>query len=77
MDCEGRMITLELEDYYFNLVYTPNSGDGLKRLKERQEWDRLYADYLMKLDEKKPVIRAVSISQIILTRMTGFPFLEV
>ena len=52
MDCEGRMITLELEDYYFNLVYTPNSGDGLKRLKERQEWDRLYADYLMKLDEK-------------------------
>ena len=56
MDCEGRMITLELEDYYFNLVYTPNSGDGLKRLKERQEWDRLYADYLMKLDEKKPVI---------------------
>jgi exodeoxyribonuclease-3 len=37
-------------------VYTPNAGDGLKRLKERQEWDQKYGDYLAKLDQKKPVI---------------------
>ncbi len=56
MDFEGRMITLELPDFYFNLVYTPNAGDGLKRLEERQEWDRKYADYLSGLDAEKPVI---------------------
>ena len=56
MDDEGRMITLELKDYFFNLVYTPNAGDGLKRLKERQEWDKCYANYLANLDKKKPVI---------------------
>lgn len=56
MDLEGRMITLELPDFYFNLVYTPNAGDGLKRLAERQVWDRQYADYLAGLDQKKPVI---------------------
>ena len=56
MDCEGRMITLELPDFFFNLVYTPNAGDGLRRLAERQVWDEKYADYLAGLDEKKPVI---------------------
>ena len=56
MDEEGRMITLELPDYYFNLVYTPNAGDGLKRLAERQIWDQKYADYLAELDSRKPVI---------------------
>lgn len=56
MDCEGRTITLELPDFFFNLVYTPNAGDGLKRLSERQVWDEKYADYLAGLDEKKPVI---------------------
>ena len=56
MDSEGRMITLELKDFFFNLVYTPNAGDGLKRLKERQEWDRRYAAYLKALDGTKPVI---------------------
>ena len=56
MDLEGRLITLELPDIYFNLVYTPNAGDGLKRLPQRQEWDLKYADYLMELDKKKPVI---------------------
>ena len=50
MDLEGRMITLELPDFYFNLVYTPNAGDGLKRLGERQVWDQKYADYLSGLD---------------------------
>ena len=56
MDLEGRMITLELPDFYFNLVYTPNAGDGLRRLGERQIWDRKYADYLSDLDQTKPVI---------------------
>lgn len=56
MDSEGRIITLEFEDFYFTQVYTPNAGDGLRRLALRQEWDVLYADYLAKLDEKKPVI---------------------
>ena len=56
MDLEGRMITLETGDFYFNLVYTPNAGDGLKRLGERQIWDRKYAEYLSGLDAAKPVI---------------------
>ena len=56
MDDEGRLIVLESDDFYFVNVYTPNAGDGLKRLSERQEWDRLYADYLAELDQKKPVI---------------------
>ena len=56
MDEEGRLITLELPDFYFNLVYTPNAGDGLKRLGERQQWDERYADYLAELDKVKPVV---------------------
>ena len=56
MDCEGRMITLELPDFFFNLVYTPNAGDGLRRLSERQIWDQKYAEYLRSLDAVKPVI---------------------
>ncbi|MDO4976106.1 MAG: exodeoxyribonuclease III [Eubacteriales bacterium] len=56
MDDEGRMLTLEFDKFYFVNVYTPNAGDGLKRLPERQKWDELYADYLHELDQKKPVI---------------------
>lgn len=56
MDHEGRLIALEFDNFYFVNVYTPNSGDGLKRLKERQLWDSLYADYLSSLDQKKAVI---------------------
>ena len=56
MDLEGRMITLDLPEFYFNLVYTPNAGDGLKRLGERQVWDEKYARYLHDLDQVKPVI---------------------
>lgn len=56
MDDEGRLLVLESENYFFVNVYTPNAGDGLKRLRERQEWDKLYADYLAELDQKKPVI---------------------
>lgn len=56
MDDEGRLLTLEFDDFYFVNVYTPNSGDELKRLPDRQTWDSLYADYLAKLDKVKPVI---------------------
>lgn len=56
MDFEGRIITLEFDDFYLTQVYTPNAGDGLKRLDERQIWDVKYADYLEELDRKKPVI---------------------
>lgn len=56
MDFEGRMITLEFEDFFFTQVYTPNAGSELLRLEDRQEWDKRYADYLAELDEKKPVI---------------------
>lgn len=58
MDSEGRMITLEFEDFYFTQVYTPNAGSELVRLSERQEWDKQYADYLASLDANKPVIAA-------------------
>lgn len=56
MDDEGRLLTIEFEDFYFVNVYTPNAGDGLKRLKDRQEWDIQYANYLSELDKNKPVI---------------------
>ena len=56
MDKEGRIITLEFDEVYVTQVYTPNSGSGLVRLKERQIWDEKYADYLSSLDEKKAVI---------------------
>ncbi len=56
MDSEGRLLVLEFDEFYFANVYTPNSGDGLKRLSERQKWDALYASYLSSLDKKKPVI---------------------
>lgn len=56
MDLEGRLITLEFEDFYFNQVYTPNAGNGLVRLSERQVWDEKYAAYLSDLDQEKPVI---------------------
>lgn len=55
-DHEGRVITLEMEDFYLVTVYTPNSQDGLRRLEYRMRWDEDFRKYLMKLDENKPVI---------------------
>lgn len=55
MDSEGRIITLEFDDFYITQVYTPNAGDALKRLEERQIWDERYADYIEELDLNKPV----------------------
>ncbi len=56
MDEEGRLLTVDFGSFYFVNVYTPNAGDGLKRLEDRQKWDIAYAEYLSKLDQEKPVI---------------------
>jgi exodeoxyribonuclease-3 len=56
MDFEGRIITLEFDDFYLTQVYTPNAGAKLRRLAERQIWDIKYADYLENLDKEKYVI---------------------
>lgn len=56
MHTEGRVITLEMADFYLVTVYTPNSQDGLKRLDLRMQWDDDFRNYLKSLDEKKPVI---------------------
>lgn len=55
-DQEGRVITLEFEDYYFITVYTPNSQSGLARLSYRMKWEEDFLAYLKKLEETKPVI---------------------
>jgi len=55
-DHEGRVITLEMENFYLVTVYTPNSQDGLRRLAYRMKWEDDFQAYLHKLDEKKPVI---------------------
>jgi len=56
MDYEGRIITLEFANFYLTQVYTPNAGEGLSRLKERQIWDIKFADYLEMLDKEKYVV---------------------
>ena len=57
-DKEGRVITLEFEDFHFVTVYTPNSQNELKRLDYRMEWEAAFLDYLKGLEQKKPVIFA-------------------
>lgn len=56
MDFEGRILTLEFHTFYITQVYTPNSGNNLIRLNDRQEWDKKYCLYLKSLKKKKPVI---------------------
>jgi len=55
-DREGRVITLEFEDFYMVNCYTPNSGRELARLDYRMVWEEAFRKYLKKLDSKKPVI---------------------
>lgn len=55
-DQEGRVITLELEDFYLVNVYTPNTQRELARLDYRMVWEDLFRGYLKELDSKKPVI---------------------
>ena len=55
-DHEGRLITLEYDQFYLVCCYTPNAQDGLKRLDYRMAWEDDLRDYLMSLDKTKPVI---------------------
>ena len=55
-DHEGRVITLEMDDFYLVTVYTPNSQDGLRRLDYRMKWEDDFQAYLHRLDAIKPVI---------------------
>lgn len=55
-DHEGRLITLEFEDFWFITVYVPNSQNELKRLDYRMEWEADFLEYIKKLDSVKPVI---------------------
>ena len=55
-DHEGRVVTLEMPDFYLVDVYVPNSQDGLKRLDYRMTWEDAMRDYLKRLDRQKPVI---------------------
>ncbi len=55
-DHEGRVITLEMPDFFLVTVYTPNSQDELRRLDYRMQWEDDFREYLLALDQKKPVI---------------------
>ena len=55
-DHEGRVITLEMDDFFLVCVYTPNSQDGLRRLDYRMQWENDFRAYLQGLDSRKPVV---------------------
>lgn len=55
-DHEGRVITLEMDDFFLVCVYTPNSQDGLRRLDYRMLWENDFRAYLQGLDSRKPVV---------------------
>lgn len=55
-DHEGRVITMEMDDFYLVTVYTPNSQDELRRLDYRMRWEDDFQAYLQQLDQQKPVI---------------------
>lgn len=55
-DHEGRLITLEFEEFYFVCCYTPNAQNELRRIEYRMNWEDDLRAYLMALDKKKPVI---------------------
>ena len=55
-DHEGRVITLDMGDFYLVTVYTPNSQDELARLDYRMKWEEAFRNYLVGLDKEKPVI---------------------
>lgn len=55
-DHEGRVITMEMQDFFLVCCYTPNSQDGLKRLDYRMKWEEDFLAYLKRLDAIKPVV---------------------
>ena len=56
LDTDGRMVTLEYPDFYLVTCYTPNAQRELARIDHRLNWDKAFRNYLMQLDQKKPVI---------------------
>ena len=56
LDTEGRLITLEYEEFYLVTCYTPNAQRGLARIDHRMEWEKALRAYLVQLDSKKPVV---------------------
>jgi len=57
-DNEGRVITAEYKDFFLVNVYTPNAGQGLKRLSYKEQWNKDFQNYVVELDQTKPVIIA-------------------
>ena len=55
-DHEGRIVTLEMDNFFLVTVYTPNSQDGLRRLDYRMHWEEDFRRYLLALDARKPVV---------------------
>lgn len=55
-DQEGRVITAEFSDFFVVTVYTPNSGEGMKRLDFRSSWDEAFKNHIVALEQQKPVI---------------------
>lgn len=55
-DQEGRVIAAEFENYFLVTVYTPNSGSELNRLDYRADWDDAFKNYILSLEDRKPVI---------------------
>lgn len=55
-DKEGRVITLEFDEFYYVTCYTPNSQNELARLDYRMEWEDAFRNYISELDKKKPVV---------------------
>ena len=56
LDTEGRLVTLEYENFFLVTCYTPNAQPELARIDHRLRWEDAFRDYLMGLDEKKPVL---------------------
>ena len=56
LDTEGRLITLEYEDFYLLTCYTPNAQRELARIEHRLKWDEAFRQYVATLDQKKPCI---------------------
>lgn len=53
---EGRVVTLEFDEFFVSTVYTPNAKDDLSRIPMRQHWDPAYLEYMKRLEKEKPVI---------------------
>ncbi len=53
---EGRVLTLEFENFYVSTVYTPNAKDDLSRIPMRLEWDPAYLEFVVSLQKEKPVV---------------------